>query len=184
MKMPLTARRPAARSGEAGRNGQNGEQGRFMKLGSSSDIEAPIDFVFGQMSDFNAIERAAMRRGAEVQRVDDLTRNGPGMTWDTRFDLRGKSREIRLELTEYTPPEAMVFAFRSPSLSGTFLVDLVALSRTRTRVKMALSITPEALTGKLLVQSLKLARKIVEGKIDERMAGYSAEIEKRYRRSA
>ena len=154
-----------------------------MKLDSSHDIAAPIDFVFGEMSDFPAIERAAMRRGAEVQRVDDLTRKAPGMAWDASFELRGKTRRIRLELTEYTPPDAMAFTFRSPSVSGTLTVDMVALSRTRTRVNMQMRMVAEALTGKLLLQSLKLARKTLQGRIDARMAAYMDDLEKRYRRT-
>jgi hypothetical protein len=155
-----------------------------MKLGTSGDIEAPIEFVFGQASDFTAIERAAMRRGAEVRRADGLTRNGPGMVWDTTFDLRGKTRQLRLELTEYSPPDGMVLALRSPSLTGSVTVDLVALSRGRTRFAMDVTLEPINLTGKLLVQSLKLARKTLKTRMDTRMATYGAEVERRYRRSA
>ena len=155
-----------------------------MKLDTIRDIEAPIDFVFGQMSDFRAIERAAMRRGAEVQRTDDLTRTGPGMTWDASFEFRGRTREIRLELKEYAPPEGMIFATRSPSLSGRFAVELVALSRRSTRVKVDMKMQPETLSGKLLVQSMKLARKTLTSRMENRMAAYATEIEQRFRRSA
>ena len=80
-----------------------------MKLGTSRDVEAPIDFVFGQMSDFKAIERAAMRRGAEVQRVDDPDAERAGHDMGCRVsNCAARCREIRLELTEYAPPEGMV----------------------------------------------------------------------------
>lgn len=155
-----------------------------MKFETREDIEAPIAFVFEQMTDFKSIERAAMRRGAEVQRVDKLTRTGPGMAWDAAFDLRGKRREISLELTEYDPPNGMVFVSRSPNLSGRMVVELVSLSPGRTRVGMEVELEPKNLSAKLLVQSLKLARKSVTKRIDDRMAAYAADIEQRYRRSA
>ncbi|WP_397542532.1 SRPBCC family protein [Roseovarius salis] len=155
-----------------------------MEFCRTVDVEAPSDFVFSQMADFNAIERAAMRRGAEVQRIDKLTRTGPGMAWDVSFEFRGKTRELRLELVEYDPPNGMSFDYRSPSLSGRMTLELVALSRNSTRVRMDVTAKAETLTGKLMLQSVKLARKTVNSRAKARMATYAAEIERRYRHEA
>lgn len=155
-----------------------------MKFGTREDIEAPVDFVFEQMTDFQAIERAAMRRGAEVQRVDDMTVKGPGMAWDAMFELRGRKREVTLELAEYDPPNRLVISSRSPGLGGTVVFELVPLSRARTRVTMDVELEPTNLSAKLLVQSMKLARKSLMSRINERMAVYSTEIEQRFKRSA
>ncbi|MEQ8899145.1 MAG: SRPBCC family protein [Roseovarius sp.] len=155
-----------------------------MEFGTREDIEAPIGFVFEQMTDFKAIERAAMRRGAEVQRVDKMSGKGVGMMWDAAFELRGKTREIELELTEYDPPNGLVMASRSTGLGGRMVVELVALSKTRTRVTMNVELEPKNLTAKLLVQSLKLARKSIMSRLNERMIAYSNEIERRYKQTA
>ena len=45
-----------------------------MRFTTKQDIEAPLDFVYNTMIDFEAWERSAMRRGAEVERTDTLTR--------------------------------------------------------------------------------------------------------------
>jgi len=37
-----------------------------MKFAAREDIEAPIEYVFSQISDFPALERSALRRGADV----------------------------------------------------------------------------------------------------------------------
>lgn len=155
-----------------------------MEFGTKEDIEAPIEFVFEQMTDFKAIERAAMRRGAEVQRVDDMSHKGVGMKWDATFELRGKTREIELELTEYDPPNGLVMSSRSTGLGGRMAVELVALSKTRTRVTMDVTLEAKNLTARLLVQSLKLARKSLMSRLNERMITYSNEIERRYKQSA
>lgn len=153
-----------------------------MKLSTREDIEAPIDHVFAQVSDFEALERSALRRGAEVQRIDALARPGPGMAWDSRFDLRGKRREMRLELTEYDPPNALRFAARSTGAEGEMLVDLVALSRGRTRMAFEIEIRPLTLAARLMVQSLKLAKGNVAKRFEMRVATYARDIEDRYAR--
>lgn len=153
-----------------------------MKFSNRQDIEAPIDFVFAQLTDFPAIERAAMRRGAEVQRIDNLPRTGPGMMWDARFELRGKPRELQLELTGYDAPNGLTLISHSTSLEGVILADLVALSRNSTRLTMDFELKARNLSGKLLVQSLRLARKNVTSKVQDRLKDFAVEIGERYQR--
>ena len=50
-----------------------------MKFSTREDVEVPIDQTFGIICDFDAYERSAMRRGAEVLRTDNLSRPGVGM---------------------------------------------------------------------------------------------------------
>ena len=155
-----------------------------MKFNTREDVEAPIDFVFQQVSDFESFERSAMRRGAEVQRVDNVHKPGPGMAWDATFKMRGKKRDVMLELTEYDPPNGIVLSSRSPSMGGTMQMELVALSRTRTRMAMNVELKPKNLTARLLIQSLKLARKNLSKKLNDRFAGFAADIEEKFKKSA
>lgn len=155
-----------------------------MKFSSKEDVEAPIDFVFAQVSDFASLERSALRRGAEVQRVDDLTSAGAGMAWDAAFEFRGKRRQTRLDLVEYDAPNAMNFLSTSQALTAGVAVDLVALSRKRTRLQVTIDLKPKNLSARLLVQSLKLARGSITRKFDKRMAGFARDIEERHARSA
>lgn len=155
-----------------------------MKISSREDIEAPIDFVFAQVSDFPALERSAMRRGAEITRADALETPGPGMAWETRFDFRGKRRQVKLELISYDAPNGMRFSATSPLILGDIRVDLVALSRGRTRMNIEVEIQPRTLSARLLVQSLKLAKGNVTKRFEMRMASYARDIEDRYSRQA
>jgi uncharacterized protein YndB with AHSA1/START domain len=155
-----------------------------MKFNIQQDIEAPIDFVFAQMTDFKSMERSAMRRGAEVQRVDAINGVGPGMAWDASFMLRGKQREVQIEISEFVAPDRLVVASRSPSMGGSMVVELMALSRNRTRVNSNVQLNPKNLTAKLLVQSMKLARKNLNKRLSDRMETYAVEVESRFRKSA
>ena len=155
-----------------------------MKFSAREDVAVPIDKVFAALNDFDGFERQAMRRGAEVQRVDPLTQAGVGMRWKIYFKMRGRRRELDLELTRYDAPNEMVFDVSSTGITGTFTVELVALSRSRTRMSLALDITPLTLSTRLFVQSLKLAKTSLNKRFKLRVAEYAKGLEERVQRSA
>ena len=155
-----------------------------MKFSTKEDIEAPIDFVFDAVSDFQSFERAALRRGAEVQRVDTLQSAGVGLTWEAQFRFRGRKRDIRIEVTQFERPTSLGCVYETQLLSGTLDVDLVALSRNRTRLSVESNFAPRNLTARLLVQSLKLARSSLDKKFRFRVAHFAKELEERHKRLA
>lgn len=153
-----------------------------MKFSTREDIEAPIDAVFDMLCDFAAFERFAMRRGAEVQRLDTHESPSVGMAWDGRFDLRGKRREVRVELVTLDRPNEIVLESVSQGMVGTISFDLVPLSRSGTRVLIAAEVKPTNLTARLLVQSMKLAKTTLTARFKLRVAQHARKLEKRYRR--
>lgn len=152
-----------------------------MKFSTKEDIQAPIDAVFDMLCDFESFERAAMRRGAEVQRLDDRKEPGVGIMWDAKFTMRGKRRELQLEMVEFDRPNDMAFESTSPGVLGRTSFELIALSRTQTRVVVALELKPLTLSARLLVQSLKLAKTSLTQKFKKRVAEYAVSMEERYR---
>ena len=153
-----------------------------MKFSTKEDIEAPIEFVFSQLSDFQSFERSALRRGAEVQRLDGHRAPSVGMAWDVAFKLRGKMRQMQMELTRYDPPNGMVFSSLSPKMGGDMVVDLVALSRGRTRLSVDIELHPRNLSSRLMVQSLKLARSSLTKRYHLRVAGFAKDLEDRFKK--
>lgn len=133
------------------------------------------------LCDFEGFERSAMRRGAEVQRKDTRTAPGVGMQWEASFDMRGKRRELRIELVSFDKPHEMLFASRSTGINGHMNLELIALSRSRTRVHVALDIKPLNLSARLLVQSLKLAKASLTKRYKLRVAEYAKNLEDRYK---
>lgn len=152
-----------------------------MKFVAHEDVEAPIEYVFQQVTDFPAIERSALRRGAEVQRADTLSQTAPGMKWDVAFKLRGKRRAMQLELDRIDPPNAMVIVSTSSNTSGRMDLELVPLSRSRTRISVKIDMQPKTLAAKLFFQSMKLARGNLMRKFQNRVAEYATEIEARFK---
>ncbi len=155
-----------------------------MKFSSREDIEASIEDVFQFLCEFESFERQAIRRGAVVQRVDRLQKPGVGMTWDVSFNLRGKKRDLRLTMQDFAPSTSLRLSAKSQGIDGTFDIELIALSRTRTRMLIALDLKPINLSARLLLQSLKLAKSSLNKRFKLRVAEYSKLIEDRLKRSA
>lgn len=155
-----------------------------MQFTGREDIEAPIDAVFAEITDFTRFERGAMRRGADVERTDSLTGLGIGMSWQARFKLRGRMRDVTLRLSEYDPPNGIVIKAEAATIEAVMRVDLVALSRARTRLNVDLSVTPRNLAGRLMVQSMKLAKGNLTKRFRLRVADYAMDVEDRRKRTA
>ena len=148
-----------------------------MKFSSREDIDVPIKDVFDFLCAYDRFERQAIRRGAVVQRVDKLPEPGLGMTWDVSFTLRGKKRDVRLTMVNLTSPTDIGLKAKSQGIDGSFEIELIALSRTRTRMAIALELRPINLSARLLVQSLKLAKSSLNKRFKLRAAEYAKVIE-------
>lgn len=155
-----------------------------MKFVAQEDIEAPIDAVFDAVSDFESFERSAMRRGADVVRTDGMASPAVGMGWRGRFKFRGRERDVQVVLARYDRPNGMTFDSIAQGMTGQFLIDLVPLSRSRTRMIVTLDLTPQTLSAKLFVQSMKLARNKLAKRYKKRVAVFAEGLEERHRRSA
>lgn len=153
-----------------------------MKFSTNADIEAPIEAVFELLCDFESFERSAMRRGAEVQRLDRLVEPGVGMTWRAAFKLRGKPRQLELQMVSFERPNEIRLEGTSPGMLSSTGFDLIALSRNRTRVHVDLEVKPLNISARLLVQSLKLAKNSLGRKFKLRVSEYAKGIEERYSR--
>ena len=155
-----------------------------MKLAAKYDIEAPVDFVYAQLVDFDGWERAAMRRGAEVGRTDNLPQAGSGMTWATQFRYRGKDRKATIRIDSLTPQSQVALTGISTLADGALQIDLLNLAAKRTRIEVRLEVRPKTLAARIYVQSLKLARARVERGFAQRVAQFAIEMEDRYRSRA
>ncbi|MGC3938874.1 SRPBCC family protein [Roseobacter sp. EG26] len=155
-----------------------------MKFSTNEDVDAPISSVFEMISSFAYYERAAMRRGADVQRTVDPGKPGVGMAWAARFYLRGRTRDVDLKMVTYDPPNEMVLELLSQGLRGETRFELMALSRSRTRIMISLELRPLTLPARLFLQSLKLTKTTLTKQYKARIRKYVKEMEDRYQASA
>lgn len=152
-----------------------------MKLTTRQDIEAPLAQVWATLTDFEAWERAAMRRGADMGRTDNLRSLAPGMTWSARFLYRGKERNIIIALTKAEAPHRLAFKAGSAAFDADLQIELMEMAAKRTRMHVATDVHPQTLGARLFLQSLRLARTRVEARFQNRIAVLARDIETRAR---
>jgi carbon monoxide dehydrogenase subunit G len=151
-----------------------------MHFSSRTDVEAPIEFVFQALSDFESWERAAMRRGAEVSRSDKLRLPGVGMSWHVRFTFRNKEREVDLRLIGLEPDARLAFSGTGRMIAGDMSIDLVSLAPKRTRMVLHVEVRPLTIAARLFLQSLKLAKGRVQGKMNKRLSQLAIDVEQKF----
>ncbi|WP_120501939.1 SRPBCC family protein [Roseovarius sp. EL26] len=152
-----------------------------MKFRNEVDVSAPIEVVFAEASDFELIEKLALKRGIDVQRLDVLSEPGPGMVWDVAFNFRGKMREMEVELVHYDPTNEIRLKSRSSAFMGTMDADFLALSRQQTRVSICIEMKPQNLTARLMMQSVKLMRANLIKRLRKRMKYWARLTEDRHK---
>ena len=155
-----------------------------MEFSTREDIEAPAEQVFAELTRFEQIERQVMRRGVDLQRTSGSPDAPEDLAWIARFKLRGKERTADITLDEYDAPNRLTYKASSGGLDAVTVIDVVALSRGRTRIGMTFEVQPRTLSARLMVQSVKLARGNMEKKFRVKMAEYARDLETRLNRPA
>lgn len=129
-----------------------------MKFSAREDIDAPIESVFDAVSDFDAFERRMLRRGVDIVRDDVVPLDQVGACWKAKVTWRGRVYDVDAELVALEPGEGYTIESRSNGIESLGVVELVALSKTRTRMFVSIDLKPVTLSARLLVQSLRLAK--------------------------
>lgn len=148
-----------------------------MKLSTREDIEAPIEQVFAAISDAEGYEKLMTQRGAEIKRLNPNQEMGLGAGWDVAFRFRGRGRQLQAKVSEFEPNQALTVDTVSNGFDGAMNIKLVALSRGRTRAIVAIEIRPKTLASRLLIQSMKLAKKSITQRLSDKVAEFARNIE-------
>ncbi|SLN54767.1 SRPBCC family protein [Pseudooctadecabacter jejudonensis] len=152
-----------------------------MDIQAREDIEAPIEFVYDQLTDFASFERSVMRRGADVQRLADGAANGLGAKWRVKFMMRGVERKIAAEVTKAEKPNLIGVSVTSKNVDAEIQLELVPLSPARTRLNVSFDAVAKTIPAKLFFQSLRFARQKTNNRFKGAVGNFAEDIEKRYR---
>lgn len=150
-----------------------------MKLSARKDIDAPVADVFDICTDTATWERAALRRGVEIERKDTLSSFAPGMHWAIGFLWREKRRAAEVKLLSAERPTSMKFHAFGSLMDVMIEAEFVALSVRKSRIILRTEIKPRNLSARVIVQSLKLARGRIEAKYEAKLGQLAQELEQK-----
>jgi hypothetical protein len=138
-----------------------------VKFSTRVDVEAPAEDTFAAFADFPRYIRLAEARGARVEVLP-----APHFAWRARFDWNGAARDLTGEVTRLEAPLGFTAAMAAQLVEGGLEVEVTALGTARSRVRVAMEWRPVTLSGRILLQSLRL----VKGRLDDRFAARVAEF--------
>ncbi len=152
-----------------------------MKISTREDIEAPIDFVFKQVTDFPSFERSIMRRGADIERIEKGGAFGLGAKWRVKFRMRGVERDVVATVADVADPNLIKMVLTSRSADADMQVELVPLSRARTRINVSAEASAKTIAAKILFQSVRFAKQKTDDRLKQVVANFAKDVEKKYR---
>jgi len=154
-----------------------------MKVSSRHDVEVPIEFAFERITDFGELETQAMRRGIDVHRKNPKLSDNVGAVWDLKVPFRGKPRDITSTILECDAPNMLVVQSVSGGLEIRAEIELIDLSKTRTRMFLSFDVTPNSLSARVLLQSVKFAKGAMQKRLKKRLAQMGDYLEFEYAQS-
>ncbi len=143
-----------------------------MKFSTRIDTDLPAERLFEVIGNFDALERMVIGRGAAVARIDPSNEPGIGMGWNIGFDWRGKSRQLRLAVTQFDRPEQMMMAGHSEALDLTVVATVVALSRVKSRLIFETDVRPRNMRARLMLQTAKLGKAQLDRRYQRRIEDF------------
>ena len=147
-----------------------------MKFSTREDVEAPIDRVFAAVSDFDAFERRMLRRGVDITRDETIPVDHEGARWKAKLNWRGRDFDFDAVLLSLKPGEGYTIKSLTNGIDCMGAVDLVALSKSRTRMFVSIDLKPTTLSARLFVQSLRLAKSNLTHRFKQRIGEFAAGI--------
>jgi uncharacterized protein YndB with AHSA1/START domain len=147
-----------------------------MKFSSREDIDAPIETVFTAVTDFESFERQMLRRGIDVARDETCPPPNPGARWEAAFDWRHRRQDVKAVLVSVEAGTGYSIESQSGGITALAVVDLVALSKSRTRLFVSLDLKPSNLQSRLFIQTLKLTKSALTRRFKARVAEFAGTI--------
>jgi uncharacterized protein YndB with AHSA1/START domain len=147
-----------------------------MKFSTRVDADKPAEELFRSLSDFDALERLMVGRGASVTRIDPAEETGITMGWHIGFDWRGKPRNMRLTVVRFDRPEHVALAGRSDALELSVNATVVALSRSKSRLIFETEVRPRSMKARLMLQTAKLGKAQLDRRYARRVADFIAQM--------
>ncbi|MBJ3762654.1 SRPBCC family protein [Maribius pontilimi] len=151
-----------------------------MKISTRRDVDLPADQVFDAISDFDTFEERARDKGASVARLDDGREGKAQARWRIGFEFRGRRRLAEARVVTYDTDKQLAMKGETDGVDMMFNVELLEVAPNLTRLFVSIDLRPRSITGRLLVQSLKLAKSALTRRLDKRLGKFAKTLEQKH----
>ncbi|MFD0981790.1 MULTISPECIES: SRPBCC family protein [Tropicimonas] len=148
-----------------------------MKLSTQEEIDAPIERIWAAVTNAGDYERQVRRKGVEVTRHSEGADLGVGTTWTAKFDFRGLQRELHTEISTFDAPNLLVLDSVVGGVDAVAQVELTELPGNRTRLAASVDMKPTSIPGRVLIQTLRLAKTTLTNRFQRRVRRFAREME-------
>ncbi|MDD9920933.1 MAG: SRPBCC family protein [Boseongicola sp.] len=148
-----------------------------MKFSTREDIEAPLSTVYEAVTDFDGFERQLLRRGVDIAHDESCPPPNLGAVWQATAKWRNRAYDVDAELISIDPDNGYAVESRVGGVECLAVVDLVPLSKSRTRLLVSAELKPTTLSSRLLIQSLKLTKGSLTKRFKKRVFDFAQSIE-------
>ncbi|ADO42044.1 SRPBCC family protein [Ketogulonicigenium vulgare] len=149
-----------------------------MEFVVNDHIAVSPDALFKHLNDTDLLEQMIRRGGATVRRTDAGRGAGVGATWQIGAPFRDRTLDVTMTVTEVEAPHRMRVLFTTGGVEGK-VVLLATPAGDGTDTAFTMTMGASTLIGRLLLQSLKLARGQISSRVHKRVGNYLHRAEER-----
>jgi len=152
-----------------------------MELSYSNTINVPQDFAFDLATDFERFELEGFGNLAPFEPRNDIRAPELGARWRTAADFQGRPRRFSVELLKLEDPGTLVLGNKSEKYDVEAHFDFKAAGDEQTAFTFVLNAKAQSITGKLILQTIQLARARIVKSMQADFDKMAARMEAAYR---
>jgi hypothetical protein len=129
-----------------------------MELSYCNTINVPLHFAFARASDFERFEVEGFGALAPFEPRNNIRAPALGARWRTAAEFQGRPRRFSLELLEIVEPNMLVLGNKSEKYDVEARFAFTKAGAKSTKFDFTLNAKAQSITGKLILQTIQLAR--------------------------
>ncbi len=129
-----------------------------MELSYQNKIKVPQAFAFERATDFERFEAEGFGNLAPFEPRNKIRAPELGARWRTAAEFQGRPRRFVLELLEIENPGTLVLGNKSEKYDVEARFTFTEAAEAETTFDFTLNAKAQSITGKLILQTIQLAR--------------------------
>lgn len=136
-----------------------------MKFDYKTTINVPVEFAYARLTDFDKFEKEGFGNISKFKPVGDIAAPAIGAKWKLRSEFQGRQRSFSLQLRELIENESVVLGNGSDKFDVEASFGLSKVDPENTGFVFEINASAKTITGRLIMQTMQLARSRIEKKL-------------------